>query len=68
MQTLVPPVVGRNSEPFDCGREVLHLGGLLFEGQPRYEVLHPVGDRKVGVAEGIFLSVDRQYEEAGGPE
>ena len=66
VQALVPPVVGRNSEPLDGRRDILHLGCLLFERQARNKVLYALFDGQPGVAERILLRLrcrDRRAKE-----
>ena len=54
MQRFVPPVVRRNTQPFDCGGAVHHLSDLFFERETFQQVVHTLFGRKFWVTEGIF--------------
>ena len=55
VQAFVPPVVGRNAEPFDGRCEVLHLRRLLFGRKSGDEIPHPFFDRELRIAERKLL-------------
>jgi hypothetical protein len=61
MQTLVPPVVFRNTQARDriCG--MTELRNLFLQGHPLYQVVYPLFDGKLGVLIGrCFLSLYSQ--------
>src|SRR6266550_2680798 len=49
VQRLVPPVVCRNPESLDRGRDVLHLRHLLLEREARDEIAHATLEGEVGI-------------------
>ena len=51
VQRLAPPVVGRNAEPGDGRRGVLHLPDLLFQRHARDQIVHPLldGQRRIAI-------------------
>ena len=59
MKTLIPPVVLRDTEPWDGTGLIDELGGLLFESHAVDDVLGTFLGRKIGIEEGRFLSILR---------
>ena len=45
VQTLVPPVVGRNPQPRDRRRLMQHLRDLFTQGHRTHECVYPFGNR-----------------------
>jgi hypothetical protein len=52
VQTLVPPVVRRNTQPLDGRREVHHLADLFLQRHPRHQIGCPLLERQGGVQVG----------------
>ncbi len=65
VERLVPIVVGRDAEPRDRRRDILHLRGLFLKRHPADEIVDARRDRRLGIAVELGMGGKRGEQRAG---